>query len=121
MSNVRLPIILPPLNLGIYGNVPDTGVYVDFSAFGIMGSVTIANGGSKDIYGAFFQALPVGPFPITAAIAPNVFKIPSGSKYLNFDDISYAVVALITIAGVPATDVQVIGLQRSGIGSGGFN
>lgn len=120
MSNVRIPIVLPPLFGGIYGNVSDTGVYVDFSAFGVMGSVSMVNNGAKDVCAQFFQTLPVGPFPTVFGIAPNVFRLPTGGKILNLDDISYAVIALITLAGAPATDVQVIGLQRSGIGSGGF-
>lgn len=118
MSNVRIPIILPPSGTGA---VPDTGVFVDFSAFGVMGSMTIRNRGPNTIYGKFFQTLPPG-LPganIVAGIAPNVFSLAQNQS-LNFDDISFAVLALISDIGLPGTFVEVIALQRPGIGSGGF-
>lgn len=116
MSNVRLPIIIPPSGTGV---VPDTGIYCNFSAVGLMGSVSIANGGTNAIFGAFFQSLPVGPFPFSAAIQVGVFSL-AGGKFLNFDDISFSVLGLIAAAGLPGASVQVIALQRPGIGSGGF-
>jgi hypothetical protein len=85
-----------------------------------MGSVTIRNRGANTIFGSFFQALPVGPFPFSAAIQAGVFSLGQNQS-LNFDDISFAVLGLIAAAGLPGSNVEVIALQRSGIGSGGFN
>ncbi|NDQ57335.1 MAG: hypothetical protein GZ088_09720 [Acidipila sp.] len=94
--------------------VTPAGVTVDFSAIGIMGSVSIANLGPNSVFFAFDST------PPAAALSDGVFECDTSvAPIFNWDRMAFKNVQLI-VAGGQSAVVQIVAVQDDG-GSNGFN